>query len=269
MNLTEEQIQRYSRHIILPQVGGIGQQKLMDAKVLLIGAGGLGSPAALYLAAAGIGKIGIVDFDKVDISNLQRQIAHGNEDIGRWKTESAKNTINGMNPDVEVVEYRVPINAENAMDIVSQYDVVVDGTDNFPSRYLMNDVTVWLDKPLVYGSIFQFDGQISVFKKGDGPCYRCLYPFPPPPGSVPSCHEAGVIGVLPGIVGSIQAAEAIKIVLGIGDPLIGRLMIFEALEMKFHEMKIRKNPECPVCGDSPTITEPIDYEEFCGVQVGV
>lgn len=266
LGFTDEQIRRYSRHIILPDVGGKGQRKLLDSKVLLIGAGGLGSPAALYLAAAGVGQLGIVDFDTVDLSNLQRQVIHGMDDIGRYKTESAKLSIANMNPDVNVVEYREPINSENAERIVSQYDVVVDGTDNFPSRYLMNDVTVWLKKPLVYGSIFQFDGQMTVFNSHEGgPCYRCLYPFPPPPGSVPSCQQAGVIGILPGIVGSIQAAEAIKLVLGIGESLSGRLLTFEALSMQFYELKIRRNPECPVCGENPTITELIDYEEFCGV----
>lgn len=262
---TDEQIYRYSRHIILPDIGGAGQKKLLKAKVLLIGAGGLGSPAAMYLAAAGIGKLGLVDFDKVDLSNLQRQILHRTKDVGRLKLDSAADTINGLNPDVEVIKHQVVLTSENVMDVIEDYDVVVNGTDNFPTRYLVNDACVFARKPLVDGSIFMFEGQATVYDARLGPCYRCLFPTPPPPGEVPSCQEAGVLGVLPGIVGSIEAVEAIKLVLGKGEPLIGRLLLFDALAMEFREMKVEKDPNCPVCGEHATVTELIDYEQFCGV----
>jgi adenylyltransferase/sulfurtransferase len=262
---TDEQIYRYSRHIILPDIGGAGQKKLLKAKVLLVGAGGLGSPAAMYLAAAGVGTLGLVDFDKVDLSNLQRQLLHRTRDIGRPKLDSAAETINGLNPDVKVVKHQVVLTSENVMDIVRDYDLVVNGTDNFPTRYLVNDACVFAGKPLVDGSIFMFEGQATVFDAKRGPCYRCLFPTPPPPGEVPSCQEAGVLGVLPGIVGSIEAVEAIKLILGKGEPLVGRLLLFDALAMEFREMRIEKNPDCPVCGTHPTITELIDYEQFCGV----
>ena len=262
---TEEQIRRYHRHIILPTVGSRGQRKLLNARVLLVGAGGLGSPAALYLAAAGLGTLGIVDFDTVDLSNLQRQILHGVEDVGRPKVESAADTIASINPDVRVEQHRVALTSENALGILSEYDYVLDGTDNFPTRYLINDAAVMLRKTIIHGSIFQFDGQITVFKPKDGPCYRCLFPSPPPPGAVPNCAEAGVLGVLPGIVGTIQAMETIKLVLGLGHPLIGRLLLFDALEMEFSEVKIRRDPNCPVCGEHPTITKLVDYDQFCGV----
>ena len=261
---TPEQAKRYSRHIIMPQIGGAGQRKLLDAKVLLIGAGGLGSPAAMYLAAAGVGNMAIVDFDQVDITNLQRQLLHRNDDIGRPKVDSAAATIKSINPDVSVTKIPVPLNSENAFEIIEPYDIVVDGSDNFPTRYLVNDACVMLGKPCVHGSIFLFEGQASTFIVGKG-CYRCLFPSPPPPGMVPSCAEAGVLGVLPGIVGSIQAVETIKLILGLGDTLTGRLLRFDALDMDFRQFKTRRNVDCPVCGDKPTITELIDYEEFCGV----
>ncbi len=261
---TKEQVQRYSRHIIMPQVGSRGQRKLLDAKVLLIGAGGLGSPTALYLGAAGVGTIGIVDFDVVDLTNLQRQILHKNSDVGRLKVESATDTLREINPDVKVVSHPVRLSSDNIMDIIADYDVVVDGSDNFPTRYLVNDATVMANKPNVHGSIFLFEGQAAVFVPGEG-CYRCLYPDPPPPGAVPNCAEAGVLGVLPGIIGSIQAVETIKLILGLGESLSGRLLIFDALDMDFRSVKIRRDPECPVCGDNPTVTELIDYEAFCGV----
>jgi molybdopterin/thiamine biosynthesis adenylyltransferase len=261
---TPEQVQRYSRHLILTEVGPIGQRKLLNAKVLLLGAGGLGSPAAIYLAAAGVGTLGIVDFDTVDLSNLQRQILHGMSDLGRPKVESATETIAEINPDVKVVAHRTHLNSENVMDIFSQYDVVVDGSDNFPTRYLVNDASVFLNKPVVHGSIFRFEGQATVFMPGRG-CYRCLYPEPPPPEMAPSCSEAGVLGVLPGIIGSIQAVEAIKLLLGIGEPLVNRLLLFDALAMSFQEVKLRRDSNCPVCGDNPTIKELIDYEAFCGM----
>ncbi len=261
---TNEQIYRYSRHIILPDVGGAGQRKLLDSSVLLIGAGGLGSPAAMYLAAAGVGKLGIVDFDVVDFSNLQRQLLHGTEDVGRPKIESAIETLRGINPDIEVRGYDTALTSANIMEIIEPYDIVLNGSDNFPTRYLVNDACVFAGKPLVDGSIFMFEGQATVFKADEGPCYRCLYPTPPPPGEVPSCQEAGVLGVLPGIVGSIQAIETIKLLLGIGEPLIGRLLLFDALSMEFRTMRFRKKPDCPVCGEHPTITELIDYEQFCG-----
>lgn len=262
---TEEQIRRYSRHILLPQVGAMGQKKLMNARVLLLGAGGLGSPAALYLAAAGVGTLGIVDFDTVDLSNLQRQILHRVETVGLPKVESAARTIASINPDVKVVPFRQRLYSDNVFDIFRDFDIILDGTDNFQTRYLTNDAAVMLDKTVVHGSIFQFDGQVTVFKPKDGPCYRCLFPSPPPAGAVPNCAEAGVFGVLPGIVGSIQAVEVLKLILGEGDPLIGRLLIFDAMAMEFSEVKIRRDPSCPMCGDSPTITELIDYDAFCGL----
>ena len=264
-NFSNEQIERYSRHIILKEVGGIGQTKLLEAKVLLIGAGGLGSPAALYLAAAGVGTLGIIDMDVVDLSNLQRQILHGTNDIGRLKTESAMETIADINPDVEVIAYTDRISSANALELIEKYDLVLDGCDNFPTRYLINDACVMLGKPNVHGSIFQFEGQATVFSPGKGPCYRCLYPVPPPPGMAPSCQEAGVLGVLPGIVGNVQAIETIKVLLDIGEPLIGHLLLFNALNMEFKKLKLRQDPECPICGEKPTIHELIDYEEFCQV----
>jgi molybdopterin/thiamine biosynthesis adenylyltransferase/rhodanese-related sulfurtransferase/molybdopterin converting factor small subunit len=263
--LSAQEYQRYSRHLILPEVGLEGQRKLKAAKVLCVGAGGLGSPVALYLAAAGVGTIGIVDFDVVDLSNLQRQIMHTTADIGRPKLESAKNKINAMNPEVKVLTYGEPLSSKNALEIFKGYDVVLDGTDNFPTRYLVNDACVLLGIPNAYGSIFRFEGQASVFGAKDGPCYRCLYPEPPPPGLVPSCAEGGVLGVLPGIIGMVQATEAVKLILGIGEPLIGRFMIYDALKMRFREMKLRKDPDCPVCGTHPTVTALIDYEQFCGM----
>lgn len=261
--LTPEQVERYSRHIIMPQVGPAGQRKLMESKVLIIGAGGLGGPAALYLALAGIGTIGIVDFDVVDLSNLQRQVLHQNDDIGRTKTASAKTTLNNYNPDVNVVLHDTPIHAENAQEIISQYDIIVNGADNFTTRYLVNDAAYLASKTLVDGSILLFDGQATVYVPGSG-CYRCLFPAPPPPGAVPNCAEAGVLGALTGIIGSIQATEVIKQILGIGDPLAGRLLLLDALSMEFRVVKLRKDPGCPLCGDNPTITELIDYEVFCG-----
>jgi molybdopterin/thiamine biosynthesis adenylyltransferase/rhodanese-related sulfurtransferase len=266
MQLSNDEIRRYSRHLILPEVGLAGQKKICSSSVLCIGAGGLGAPIAMYLAAAGIGKIGIVDFDSVDFSNLQRQIVHGTEDVGRPKTQSAKETINSINPNVEVVLHQARLTSDNAMDIIAQYDVVVDGTDNFPTRYLTNDACVLLKKANVYGSIFRFEGQASVFAPHlGGPCYRCLYPEPPPPGMVPSCAEGGVLGVLPGIIGTIQATEILKLALGKGSSLIGRFLLFNALDMKFRELKLRRDPKCPICGDNPTITKLIDYEQFCGI----
>ena len=266
VELSNEEISRYSRHLILPEVGMAGQKKLKATSVLCIGTGGLGSPISMYLAAAGIGKIGIVDFDVVDFSNLQRQIAHGTADVGRPKVDSGKETINSINPEVEVVVHETRLSADNVMEIMAPYDIVVDGTDNFPTRYLTNDACVLLKKPNVYGSIFRFEGQASVFAPElGGPCYRCLYPEPPPPGMVPSCAEGGVLGVLPGIVGCIQATEILKLALGKGSPLVNRLLLFNALDMKFRELKLRRDPKCPICGDNPTITELIDYEQFCGI----
>jgi molybdopterin/thiamine biosynthesis adenylyltransferase/rhodanese-related sulfurtransferase len=266
MELNNDEIRRYSRHLILPEVGLSGQKKICSTSVLCIGAGGLGSPIAMYLAAAGIGKLGILDFDSVDFSNLQRQIIHGTKDVGRPKTQSAKETIAEINPNVEVVIHSTRISSENALDIIRPYDIVVDGTDNFPTRYLTNDACVLLKKPNVYGSIFRFEGQASVFAPHlGGPCYRCLYPEPPPPGMVPSCAEGGVLGVLPGIVGTIQATEILKLALGKGSSLVGRLLLFNALDMRFRELKLRRDPKCPVCGENPTVTELIDYEMFCGV----
>jgi sulfur-carrier protein adenylyltransferase/sulfurtransferase len=266
LGFSEEQVQRYARHIILPEIGGAGQKKLLEAKVLVIGAGGLGSPVAMYLAAAGVGKLGILDFDAVDLSNLQRQIVHGTSDVGRPKVASAGERLRELNPTIDVVEHDVILNSANAFDVLEPYDVIVDGTDNFPVRYLVNDATQMLGKPLVYGSIYQFDGQATVFLPGpNAPCYRCLFPQPPPPGTVPSCAEGGVFGVLPGIVGSIQATEAIKLITGVGDPLVGRLLIFDALAMEFTTVTIRWDADCPVCGKEPTVTELIDYDQFCGV----
>jgi adenylyltransferase/sulfurtransferase len=264
--LTKDDFRRYSRHLILPEVGVLGQQKLKAAKVLCIGAGGLGSPVALYLGAAGVGTIGIVDFDVVDFSNLQRQILHGTSDVGRSKLDSAKDRLLDINPNINVVTHNTALSSENALEIFAPYDIVVDGTDNFPTRYLVNDACVILGKPNAYGSIFRFEGQASVFATKEGPCYRCLYPEPPPPGLVPSCAEGGVLGVLPGVIGCIQATETIKLILGAGEPLIGRFLIFDALRMKFRELKLRKDPDCPVCGTHPTVTKLIDYEQFCGVQ---
>ena len=263
--LSGDEVKRYSRHVIMPEVGLEGQRKLKAASVLCIGAGGLGSPAAMYLAAAGIGTIGIVDFDVVDFSNLQRQIIHGTPDVGRAKLASAKDRLNALNPNVQVETYDEALSSENAMRLFAPYDVILDGTDNFPTRYLVNDACVLSGKPNAYGSIFRFEGQASVFATKDGPCYRCLYPEPPPPGLVPSCAEGGVFGVLPGIIGVIQATETIKLILGAGEPLIGRFLIYDALRMRFRELKLRKDADCPVCGTHPTVTTLIDYEQFCGV----
>ena len=263
--LTNEEIKRYSRHLIMPEVGVEAQKKLKASKVLCIGAGGLGSPAAMYLAAAGVGTLGIVDFDTVDFSNLQRQILHGTPDVGRSKLASAKDRLNAINPNVKIETYETALTSQNALELFAPYDVILDGTDNFPTRYLVNDACVLLGKPNAYGSIFRFEGQASVFATKDGPCYRCLYPEPPPPGLVPSCAEGGVLGVLPGIIGVIQATETIKLIIGVGEPLIGRFLIYDALKMKFRELKLRKDPDCPVCGTHPTVTTLIDYEQFCGV----
>jgi molybdopterin/thiamine biosynthesis adenylyltransferase/rhodanese-related sulfurtransferase len=262
--LTVDEVRRYSRHLIIPDVGMTGQKRLKNAKVLCVGAGGLGSPALLYLAAAGVGTLGIVDFDVVDESNLQRQVIHGQSDIGRSKAESARDSIREINPYVNVIVHKARLDSDNAMQIFSDYDLIVDGTDNFATRYLVNDACVLLGKPYVWGSIYRFDGQASVFWAEYGPCYRCLYPEPPPPGMVPSCAEGGVLGVLCASIGSIQVNEAIKVITGIGEPLAGRLMIYDALEMTYRSVKVRKDPECPVCGKNPTVTELIDYEEFCG-----
>lgn len=263
---TPEQLTRYSRHFLLPEVGEHGQAKLLDAKVLMVGAGGLGSPAAYYLAAAGVGTIGIVDHDVVDLSNLQRQILHANDRVGEPKTDSAKRTLEGLNPDVKVVPYRERLSSDNIMQIIEDYDIVVDGCDNFPTRYLVNDACVMTGKPNVHGSIFQFEGQVSVFYPGRGPCYRCLYPEPPPPGMAPSCAEAGVLGVLPGLIGTIQALETIKLILEKGDTLVGRLLQFNTLTMEINSLRLRKDPECPLCGEKQTIDKLIDYEEFCGLR---
>lgn len=263
--LSNEEVARYSRHLILPEVGMEGQTKLKRASVAMIGAGGLGAPLGLYLAAAGVGRIGIVDFDVVDASNLQRQVIHGTSDIGRKKLDSAADSMRDINPNIRVDKFDTGLTSENALEILRDYDIVVDGTDNFPTRYLVNDACAILKKPNVYGSIFRFEGQASVFTYQDGPCYRCLYPEPPPPGLVPSCAEGGVLGILPGIIGVIQATEAAKIILGIGSTLKGRLLLYDALEMRFRELRLRRNPECPVCGDHPTITKLIDYQQFCGM----
>jgi adenylyltransferase/sulfurtransferase len=263
--LTQDDLTRYSRHLILPEVGVEGQRKLKAARVLCVGTGGLGSPLALYLAAAGVGTLGLVDFDVVDASNLQRQIIHSTADIGRKKLDSAEEKLKALNPALNVVKHETMLSSVNALDILKDYDVVADGTDNFPARYLVNDACVLLGKPNAYGSIFRFEGQASVFAAKDGPCYRCLYPEPPPPGLVPSCAEGGVLGILPGLIGVIQATEAIKLILGIGEPLIGRLLLLDALKLRFRELKLRKNPDCPVCGTHPTVTKLIDYEQFCGI----
>jgi len=263
--LTRPEILRYSRHLIMPEVGLRGQEKLKDAKVLCVGTGGLGSPLALYLAAAGVGTLGLVDFDVVDESNLQRQIIHGSSDVGKRKVVSARETLAEINPNVNVVLHEERLASDNALEILGDYDVVADGTDNFPTRYLVNDACVILGKPNAYGSIFRFEGQASVFCHPEGPCYRCLYPEPPPPGLVPSCAEGGVLGILPGVVGLIQATEVIKLVLGIGETLVGRLLLYDALSMRFREMKVRRDPACPACGENPTVTELIDYDQFCGV----
>lgn len=264
-SLTNEEILRYSRHLILPEVGMEGQIKLKNAKILLVGTGGLGAPMALYLAAAGVGTIGLVDFDVVDRTNLQRQVIHGTGDVGKPKIVSAEESITEINPNVRIIKHEVALTSENALDIIKDYDLVADGTDNFPTRYLVNDACVLLKKPNVYGSIFRFEGQSSIFATEEGPCYRCLYPEPPPPGLVPSCAEGGVLGILPGVIGLIQATEVVKLILGKGEPLIGRLLLYDALNMKFRELKLRKNPECPVCGTNPTVTQLIDYQQFCGV----
>src|SRR5438477_2361202 len=263
--LTNDEIKRYSRHLIMPEVGVDGQRKLKAGSVLCIGAGGLGSPAAMYLAAAGVGRIGIVDFDVVDFSNLQRQLLHGTSDVGRSKLESAKDRLRDLNPHIEIDTYETTVTSDNALDLFKPYDVILDGTDNFPTRYLVNDACVLAGKPNAYGSIFRFEGQASVFATKEGPCYRCLYPEPPPPGLVPSCAEGGVLGVLPGIIGVIQATEAIKLIAGIGEPLIGRFLIYDALKMRFRELKLKKDKDCPVCGTHPTVTKLIDYDQFCGI----
>ncbi|HYT93543.1 MAG TPA: molybdopterin-synthase adenylyltransferase MoeB [Gemmataceae bacterium] len=264
--LSPNEVARYSRHLIMPEVGMEGQQRLKASSVLLIGAGGLGSPLGLYLAAAGVGRIGLVDFDVVDFSNLQRQVLHGTPDVGRSKLQSAREKLNAINPEVRIDLYETKLTSANAFSIFAPYDIIIDGTDNFPTRYLVNDACVLLKKPNVYGSIFRFDGQASVFAPPKGPCYRCLYPEPPPPGEVPSCAEGGVLGILPGLIGCIQATEAVKLILGKGSPLIGRLLLYDALEMRFQEFKVRRNPKCPLCGEHPTIKGLIDYEQFCGVR---
>ena len=263
--LTHEEVARYSRHLIMPEVGMEGQLKLKAARALCIGVGGLGSPVLLYLAAAGVGTLGLVDFDEVDYSNLHRQIIHGTPDVGRSKLDSAKARINALNPEVEVVTHEMALSSENALGLFADYDLVVAGTDNFPTRYLVNDACVIGGKPNVYGSIFRFEGQASVFATKDGPCYRCMFPEPPPPGLVPSCAEGGVLGILPGVVGMLQATEAIKLILGVGESLVGRFLLFDALKMRFRELKVRKDPDCPVCGEHPTVTQLIDYEQFCGI----
>jgi molybdopterin/thiamine biosynthesis adenylyltransferase/rhodanese-related sulfurtransferase len=270
MELNNDELRRYSRHLILPEVRLEGQKKIRAARVLCIGAGGLGSPVAMYLAAAGIGTLGMVDFDAVELSNLQRQLLHGTKDVGRPKTESARDTLHRLNPNVEIVLHRARLTSQNALEIIRPYDIVVDGTDNFPTRYLANDACVLLGKPNVYGSVFRFEGQASLFAPHlGGPCYRCLYPEPPPPGTVPSCAEGGVFGVLPGIIGTIQATEALKLILGIGASLLNRLLLYNALDMRFRELKLRRDPQCPLCGVHPTITRLIDYEQFCGIKPGL
>jgi len=265
VSLSKDEILRYSRHLIMPEVGMEGQLKLKNASVLLVGTGGLGAPLALYLTAAGIGRIGLVDFDVVDYTNLQRQVIHGTKDVGRPKIDSAIDSMRDINPFVKLDRHETALSSENALAILKDYDYVVDGTDNFPTRYLVNDACVLLKKPNVYGSIFRFEGQSTIFAYPGGPCYRCLYPEPPPPGLVPSCAEGGVLGILPGIIGLIQATETVKLILGIGQPLVGRLMLYDALGMKFRELKLRRDPECPICGDHPTITKLIDYQQFCGI----
>ena len=265
VTLSNDEILRYSRHLIMPEVGMEGQLKLKQASVLIVGTGGLGAPLALYLAAAGVGRIGLVDFDVVDYTNLQRQVIHGTKDVGRPKIDSAIESMKDINPFVQLDRHEVALTSENALEIIKDYDYVVDGTDNFPTRYLVNDACVLLGKPNIYGSIFRFEGQSTVFAYEGGPCYRCLYPEPPPPGLVPSCAEGGVLGILPGVIGLIQATETVKLILGTGQPLVGRLLLYDALGMKFRELRLRKNPECPICGDNRTITELIDYHQFCGV----
>ena len=264
--LSKQEVLRYSRHLIMPEVGMDGQLKLKQAKVLCIGTGGLGAPLGLYLAAAGVGRIGLVDFDSVDSTNLQRQVLFGTSDVGRPKIAAAADRLRNLNPEIQIDTFETHLSSENALELFQDYDIIVDGTDNFPTRYLVNDACVLLGKPNVYGSIFRFEGQITVFGYPDGPCYRCLYPEPPPPGLVPSCAEGGVLGVLPGIVGTIQAAETLKLIIGKGQPLVGRLLLFDALAMRFRELKLRKNPECPVCGERRTVTKLIDYAEFCGIR---
>jgi sulfur-carrier protein adenylyltransferase/sulfurtransferase len=263
--LSREEIKRYSRHLIMPEVGMEGQKKLKAAKVLLIGTGGLGSPTSMYLAAAGVGTIGIVDYDIVDFTNLQRQIIHGTKDVGKSKLDSAEETLADINPFLKIIKHSIPFTSDNALEILKDYDIVIDGTDNFPTRYLVNDAAVMLGKLNVYGSIFRFEGQVSVFGDPDGPCYRCMFPEPPPPGLVPSCAEGGVLGILPGTIGTLQATEAIKLIMGIGQPLVGRMLLYDALEMTWDTINIRKNPNCPICGEHRTIHELIDYEDFCGV----
>ena len=265
ITLNKDEILRYSRHLILPEVGMEGQLKLKNAKVLMVGAGGLGAPLGLYLAASGVGRVGIVDFDVVDFTNLQRQVIHGTNDVGKKKLDSAADSMLDINPYMQVDKFDTAITSENALDIIKDYDMVVDGTDNFPTRYLINDACVLLKKPNVYGSIFRFEGQATIFAYPGGPCYRCLYPEPPPPGLVPSCAEGGVLGILPGTIGLIQATETVKLILGVGESLVGRLLLYDALAMRFRELKLRRNPECPVCGDNPSIHELIDYHQFCGV----
>ena len=269
LDLNNDEVRRYSRHLIMPEVGVEGQRKLKHAKVLCVGAGGLGSPAALYLTAAGVGTLGLVDFDTVDFSNLQRQVLYSTDDVGRPKLRAASDRLKGLNPNIRIVGHETAITSNNALDIFRDYDIIVDGADNFPTRYLVNDACVLTGKPNVYGSIFRFDGQVSIFATKNGPCYRCLYPEPPPPGLVPSCAEGGVLGVLPGVVGTIQATEAIKLILGVGDPLIGRLLLFDALQMKFRTLKLQRDKDCPVCGDNPTVKKLIDYEQFCGITPAV
>ena len=268
VSLSNQEVERYSRHLIMPEVGMDGQLKLKAASVLCIGVGGLGSPVAMYLAAAGVGRLGVVDFDVVDYSNLQRQVIHGTPDVGRSKLESARDKLVAINPEVTIDMHEMALSSSNAFDVLGDYDIVVDGTDNFPTRYLVNDACVLLRKPNVFGSIFRFEGQVSVFATEQGPCYRCLYPEPPPPGLVPSCAEGGVLGILPGVIGTIQATETVKLIIGVGEPLINRFMIYDALRMKFRELKLRRDPDCPVCGDRPTVTQLIDYEQFCGVTPG-
>jgi len=269
MALTQEEILRYSRHLIMPEVGVDGQEKLKNASVLIVGCGGLGSPLSIYLAAAGIGHLGLVDFDQVDFTNLQRQVAFGTSDVGRPKVEATKDRIASINPNVKVTAYQTKLNSANAMDIFKEYDIIIDGTDNFPTRYLINDACVFLKKPDVYGSIFRFEGHAAVFWGEKGPCYRCLFPEPPLPGMVPSCAEGGVVGILPGTIALIQATEAIKLILGKGAPLIGRLLLYNALDMKFREVQLSKDPDCPVCGKNSTITKLVDYEQFCGIGLGL
>lgn len=266
MNLRDDQIERYSRQILLPDVGGKGQEKLLKAKVLIVGAGGLGSPVAMYLACAGVGRIGVVDSDKVELNNLQRQILHTSADVGHLKVESAKETLININPDVEVVTYHLRLSSENIMEVIKDYDIIVDGSDNFPTRYLVNDACVLSGKPLSHGGIFRFDGQLITIMPNQSPCYRCLFPEPPPPGLVPSCQEAGILGAVAGVIGVLQANEVLKYILGIGELLLGKLLVFNALESTFRKVRVPKDPNCPVCGDNPTIKELIDYEEFCSLR---